>query len=99
MRITCSKCGKPSYAGCGRHVEQVSGTAESPIGFDPKCQRLLVLLSSNAILANDGLFFVETATCFPVVRPYTIFVAARRFWATSPRSSAANAPSKIIMSD
>lgn len=22
-RIECSKCGKPSYAGCGAHVEQV----------------------------------------------------------------------------
>lgn len=24
-RVTCSHCGKPSYAGCGRHVEQVLG--------------------------------------------------------------------------
>lgn len=24
-RITCSSCGKPSYSGCGRHVEQVLG--------------------------------------------------------------------------
>ena len=24
-RIECSKCHKPSYAGCGRHVEQVLG--------------------------------------------------------------------------
>ncbi len=22
-RITCSSCGKPSFAGCGRHVESV----------------------------------------------------------------------------
>ncbi|HEY6878942.1 MAG TPA: hypothetical protein VI299_13030 [Polyangiales bacterium] len=22
-RITCSQCGKPSFAGCGMHVEQV----------------------------------------------------------------------------
>lgn len=22
-RIRCSKCGKPSFAGCGMHVEQV----------------------------------------------------------------------------
>ena len=22
-RASCSKCGKPSYVGCGRHVEQV----------------------------------------------------------------------------
>ena len=24
-RVTCSKCGKPSWAGCGAHVEQVLG--------------------------------------------------------------------------
>ena len=22
-RVTCSKCGKPTFAGCGAHVEQV----------------------------------------------------------------------------
>jgi hypothetical protein len=25
QRITCSTCGKPSFAGCGRHVESVLG--------------------------------------------------------------------------
>jgi hypothetical protein len=24
-RIDCAKCGRPTYAGCGRHVEQVLG--------------------------------------------------------------------------
>lgn len=24
-RIDCVKCGKPTFAGCGRHVEQVLG--------------------------------------------------------------------------
>jgi hypothetical protein len=24
-RIECEKCGKPSFAGCGRHVEDVLG--------------------------------------------------------------------------
>lgn len=23
LRVTCSTCGKPSFAGCGRHVESV----------------------------------------------------------------------------
>lgn len=23
QRVTCSSCGKPSYSGCGRHVESV----------------------------------------------------------------------------
>lgn len=30
--ITCKKCGKPSWAGCGAHVEQVLGNV-------PKAQR------------------------------------------------------------
>lgn len=25
QRIQCSTCGKPSWVGCGRHVEQVLG--------------------------------------------------------------------------
>lgn len=24
-RINCERCGKPTFAGCGRHVEQVLG--------------------------------------------------------------------------
>jgi hypothetical protein len=24
-RVTCNKCGKPTYAGCGMHIEQVLG--------------------------------------------------------------------------
>jgi hypothetical protein len=24
-RVTCEKCGKPSYAGCGAHIEMVLG--------------------------------------------------------------------------
>lgn len=24
-RVTCRDCGKPSFVGCGRHVEQVLG--------------------------------------------------------------------------
>jgi hypothetical protein len=25
QRVTCGQCGKPSFAGCGRHIEQVLG--------------------------------------------------------------------------
>lgn len=25
QRVTCSQCGKPTFAGCGAHVEQVLG--------------------------------------------------------------------------
>ncbi|MTA13432.1 MAG: hypothetical protein F2534_12600 [Actinobacteria bacterium] len=31
-RVTCKNCGKPSWAGCGAHVEQVLGDV-------PKAQR------------------------------------------------------------
>jgi len=24
-RVTCDQCGKPSFVGCGRHVDQVLG--------------------------------------------------------------------------
>jgi hypothetical protein len=25
QRVTCRQCGKPTFAGCGRHIEQVLG--------------------------------------------------------------------------
>ncbi len=31
-RVTCKSCGKPSWAGCGAHIEQVLGDV-------PKAQR------------------------------------------------------------
>lgn len=31
-QVTCEKCGKPTWAGCGAHVEQV-------LGHIPKAQR------------------------------------------------------------
>jgi hypothetical protein len=35
-RVTCRKCGKPSYAGCGAHVEQVLG--DVPAGQRCRCR-------------------------------------------------------------
>ncbi len=29
QRVTCNSCGKPTYAGCGRHIEQVLGNVPS----------------------------------------------------------------------
>ena len=29
QRVTCNSCGKPTYAGCGRHIEQVLGDVPS----------------------------------------------------------------------
>ncbi len=34
-RITCSKCGKPTYTGCGAHIEQV--LADVPPAERCKC--------------------------------------------------------------
>lgn len=31
-RVTCERCGKPNFAGCGAHIEQVLGDV-------PKAQR------------------------------------------------------------
>ena len=33
-RVTCSTCSKPTFAGCGRHVEQVLGDVPK----DERCQ-------------------------------------------------------------
>ena len=34
QRIQCKTCGKPSYAGCGAHIEQVLGDVPS----DERCR-------------------------------------------------------------
>jgi hypothetical protein len=34
--VKCSACGKPSFVGCGRHVEQVLG--DVPIDSRCKCR-------------------------------------------------------------
>ncbi len=35
-RVKCSSCGKPSFSGCGRHVEQVLG--DVPAAERCKCR-------------------------------------------------------------
>jgi len=35
-RVTCEHCGKPSYAGCGLHVEQV--LRDVPVDARCKCR-------------------------------------------------------------
>ena len=35
-RVTCPSCNKPTYAGCGRHVEQVLGNV--PVEQRCKCR-------------------------------------------------------------
>jgi hypothetical protein len=36
QRVTCTKCGKPGFVGCGRHVEQVLG--DVPAADRCKCR-------------------------------------------------------------
>jgi hypothetical protein len=33
-RVTCDTCGKPTYAGCGEHIEEVLGD----VPVDQRCQ-------------------------------------------------------------
>jgi len=35
-RVTCRKCDKPTYAGCGAHIEQVLG--DVPVDQRCKCR-------------------------------------------------------------
>jgi len=35
-RVTCAKCGRPSWAGCGAHVEQVLGNV--PVANRCRCR-------------------------------------------------------------
>lgn len=34
QRVTCQRCGKPTYVGCGKHVEQVLGN----VPRDKRCK-------------------------------------------------------------
>jgi len=43
-RVTCPQCGKPTFAGCGAHVEQVLGDVPKP----ERCQGHEALKSSEA---------------------------------------------------
>lgn len=36
QRINCATCGKPTYAGCGRHIEQVLG--DVPVAERCRCR-------------------------------------------------------------
>jgi hypothetical protein len=51
-RASCSKCGKPSYVGCGRHVEQVLKDV-------PKDQRCRCREDRTAGNSERKLSFVE----------------------------------------
>ena len=45
VRVTCPQCGKPTYSGCGAHIEQVLGNV--PPAQRCKCRE-------NAQSGNKG---------------------------------------------
>ncbi|PZR16618.1 MAG: hypothetical protein DI536_05515 [Archangium gephyra] len=49
VRVTCSKCGKPSWSGCGAHVEQV--LAGVPMEARCACKRSSLLIPVLLVLA------------------------------------------------
>ena len=46
-RVTCDKCGKPTFAGCGAHIEQVLGDV-------PKSERCRCR-AATAVRASAGV--------------------------------------------
>jgi hypothetical protein len=47
-RVTCNDCNKPTWAGCGRHIEQ----ALAGVPHDKRCK----CGEGSAITARRGLF-------------------------------------------
>lgn len=45
-RVDCRKCGRPTYAGCGMHVEQVLGSV--PPAERCRCREEKAAASGNA---------------------------------------------------
>lgn len=53
QRVTCPQCGKPTYAGCGMHVEQVLGNV-------PKEQRCKCREEAAAAAKSSGASGADT---------------------------------------
>jgi hypothetical protein len=52
QRITCSSCGRPSFSGCGKHVESV--LRDVPV--DQRCQCRAYKASGPALPKSGGGF-------------------------------------------
>lgn len=50
-RIDCSKCGRPTYAGCGMHVEQVLGNV--PPAQRCRCREERAKTPAGAVAAGS----------------------------------------------
>lgn len=53
-RMTCSSCGKPSWRGCGAHVEMVLG--DVPKADRCKCREAASSGASNASVGSGALW-------------------------------------------
>jgi len=49
-RVTCKRCGKPGWAGCGAHVEQVLG--DVPVADRCSCADEPAARGSGGLLAR-----------------------------------------------
>ncbi len=49
-RVQCRHCGKPGYAGCGAHVEQVLGD----VPRDKRCRCREEKMAARQSAAGDG---------------------------------------------
>jgi hypothetical protein len=52
-RVDCPKCGKPTFAGCGQHVEQVLGNV--PKDQRCKCHEARSASQGSAAPSGGGL--------------------------------------------
>ena len=77
-RVECSRCGKPSYAGCGAHVEQVlhgvpvAARCSCPRGTGSRVTRVAMLVGLVALALGLGYPLLSTgrgsATATPTAR-------------------------------
>jgi hypothetical protein len=54
QRIDCPKCGKPSYAGCGRHIEAV--LADVPLAERCRCREEKRARASTSAVGKSSWF-------------------------------------------
>jgi hypothetical protein len=53
QRVTCRQCGKPTFSGCGRHVEQVLG--DVPPAQRCRCRESAETSRKTERLGQSGL--------------------------------------------
>ena len=58
QRVDCPKCGRPTYAGCGKHIEQVLGNV--PEAARCKCRDVVESRATGAAAAPEGRSWLRT---------------------------------------